>query len=445
MKWPVAPLSKIVRIVGGGTPSKANSAFWSGEIPWVSPKDMVSRDIWETQDHISENAVAESATQLVPAGSVLIVARSGILERFVPIAIAHVPVTLNQDMKAFLPATEALDNQFLAYFLESRSTELLARFVKRGATVHSLDMNKLQQLKVPIPPLLEQRRIVEILDQADALRKKRTEADAKAERVLPALFYKMFGDPVTNPKGWDQTPLKKLLRDSRGALQSGPFGSNLHNSDFVDEGTVFVVGIDNVHDTGFQTGRNRRITQQKYEELKKYKLEAGDVLITIMGTIGRTCVFPKRVGKAICTKHVYRVQTDQNLLDPEYLCVSIRLSPSVRVQLGSSITGQIVDAITSKDLKELIVDVPPIDMQRQFAYHKKSLDDEAVRRNDSRSKLDYLFDNLIHRAFSANLTAKWREAHIKEIMAEMEEQAKYLAPHGAHNQRENAVQQESLF
>jgi type I restriction enzyme S subunit len=115
---------------------------------------MVSRDIWETQDHISENAIAESATQLVPTGSVLIVARSGILARFVPIAIARVPVTLKQDMKAFLPTTGILDNQFLAYFLESRSTELLASFVKRGATVHSLDMNKLQHLQVPIPPLL---------------------------------------------------------------------------------------------------------------------------------------------------------------------------------------------------------------------------------------------------------------------------------------------------
>jgi type I restriction enzyme, S subunit len=215
MKWPVAPLFKIVRIVGGGTPAKANSAFWSGEIPWVSPKDMVSRDIWETQDHISENAVAESATQLVPAGSVLIVVRSGILARFIPIAIARVPVTLNQDMKALLPATEALDNQFLAYFLESRSPELLTSFVKRGATVHSLDMNKLQQLQVPIPPLLEQRRIVEILDQADALRMKRAEADVKAERILHAFFIKMFGDPATNPRGWDRIPLNKLLRDSK--------------------------------------------------------------------------------------------------------------------------------------------------------------------------------------------------------------------------------------
>ena len=219
-----------------------------------------------------------------------------------------------------------------------------------------------------------------------------------------------------------------LLRNNTGALQSGPFGSNLHNSDFVNDGTVFVVGIDNVHNSGFQIGRNRRITWEKYQELRRFQLEDGDVLITIMGTVGRSCVFPDWVGEAICTKHVYRIQTDPSILDSDYLCASLKFSPSVRAQLGTSITGQIVDAITSKDLKELIVDVPPIDLQRQFAYHKKSLDDEAVRRKDLRSKLDYLFDNLLHRAFSANLTAKWREAHIKEIMAGMEEQAKYLAP-----------------
>jgi type I restriction enzyme, S subunit len=76
----------------------------------------------------------------------------------------------------------------------------------------------------------------------------------------------------------------------------------LHNSDFVDEGKVFVVGIDNVHDSGFKIGKDRRITLEKYRELKKYKLEPRDVLITIMGTVGRTCVFPEWVGEAICTK-----------------------------------------------------------------------------------------------------------------------------------------------
>jgi type I restriction enzyme S subunit len=270
-------------------------------------------------------------------------------------------------------------------------------------------------------------------------------ADAKADRILPALFYKMFGDPATNPRLWDGVPLRRLLRNNKGALQSGPFGSNLHNSDFVNDGAVLVVGIDNVHDSGFQIGRNRRITWEKYQELRKYKLETNDVLITIMGTVGRACIFPEWIGEAICTKHVYRIQTNQNLLAPEYLCASIRFSPAIRAQLGSSITGQIVDAITSRNLKELIVDVPPIDLQRLFAQSKKVLDDEAVRRKDSKSKLDSLFDVLLHHAFCGELTAKWREGHMNELLAEMEEQAKYLGALGPQGQQENAARQESLF
>jgi type I restriction enzyme, S subunit len=145
------------------------------------------------------------------------------------------------------------------------------------------------------------------------------------------------------------------------------------------------------------------------------------------------------------SQHAYRIQINQKLLNPEYLCASIRFSPAVRAQLGSSITGQIVDAITSRDLKELLVDVPPIDLQRRFAHHKKSLDDEAGRRKDSRVKLDYISDALLHRACSGKLTAKWRESHTKELLAQMEEQAKYLAAHGIHSQRENSALQESLF
>ena len=124
----------------------------------------------------------------------------------------------------------------------------------RGANYPAVTDAVVRKATIPLPPLSEQRRIVEILDQADALRKKRAEADAKADRILPALFIKMFGDPSTNPRGWDRIPLSQLLRDNKDALQSGPFGSNLHNADFVQEGTVFVVGIDNSRFAQFLSG-----------------------------------------------------------------------------------------------------------------------------------------------------------------------------------------------
>jgi type I restriction enzyme S subunit len=180
------------------------------------------------------------------------------------------------------------------------------------------------------------------------------------------------------------------------------------------------------HYTRFSSLCKTSVTYEKFQQLKKYKLEPGDVLITIMGTIGRTCVFPAWAGEAICTKHVYRIQVDRSRLEPEYLCASIRFSPAVRAQLGASVTGQIVDGITSKDLKELVVDVPPLSVQRLFAQTKALLDRDAAKRAESKQQLNHLFSVLLQRAFAGALTTKWRDAHMKELLTEMEEQAKAL-------------------
>lgn len=324
-----------------------------------------------------------------------------------------------------------LDNRlalpdYVFYYTKSPSYLAWVEGKKRVAAQPNINASEYAGLDIPLPPLTEQRRIVDILDQADALCKKRAEADAKAARFLPALFYKMFGDPFSKPMGWKQTPLGKMLRKKPGALQSGPFGSQLHNHDFIADGTVLAVGVDNVHDAGFESGRGRRITKQKYAELKKFTLEPGDVLITIMGTIGRTCVFPEWAVPAICTKHVYRIQVDCEGLHPEYLSASIRFSPFVRSQLGASVTGQIVAGITSRDLRALRIDEPPIELQRKFARVKTGLDEDRKKRKRNREEIDRLFNLLLHRAFCGDLTAKWREAHVQELLAEMEQQAKAL-------------------
>jgi type I restriction enzyme, S subunit len=438
MKWSVAPLFKIVRIVGGGTPAKANSAFWSGEIPWVSPKDVVSRDIWETQDHISENAVAESATQLVPAGSVLIVARSGILARFVPIAIARVPVTLNQDMKAFLPTTEALDNQFLAYFLESRSPELLASFVKRGATVHSLDMNKLQQLQVPIPPLLEQRRIVEILDQADALRKKRVEAEAKADRILDALFVKMFGDPATNPKGWQKGQLSSVINETQ-------YGTSAR-ANIEGKGTV-VVRMNNIDFLGHLDLQDVKHIVLDAQEVEKYRLEPGDLLFNRTNSrelVGKTGLWRGEI-QAVPASYLIRVRVNRKLVFPEYIWAYMNTAFIKQVLFEKARRAIGMANINAQELRALPVVIPDFETQSAFTRLLCDVGCLVEARSRTKEKLDQLFQTVLHRAFSGELTATWREAYMKEIMAEMKEQAKYLAAHSTHSQRDNAALQESLF
>jgi type I restriction enzyme S subunit len=148
--WNSKAIESVADIVGGGTPPKANPSFWNGCIPWVSPKDMRELIITNTQDHITDEAIKNSATSLVPQLSILIVFRSGILVHSVPLALAGTELAINQDMKALIPKTKELDSFYLLAWLLTSEQTLLA-CVKRGATVHSIDGNKFKTLPIILP------------------------------------------------------------------------------------------------------------------------------------------------------------------------------------------------------------------------------------------------------------------------------------------------------
>src|SRR5947209_1002650 len=130
--WAEAKLCELGRWTGGGTPSKANQAFWTdGTIPWVSPKDVKVGVIVDTQDHITPAAVGSSATNVVSPGAVLVVTRSGILRRTFPVAVAGVSVALNQDLKALTP-TNGINSRYVAWYLRSEERQILHECAKDG-------------------------------------------------------------------------------------------------------------------------------------------------------------------------------------------------------------------------------------------------------------------------------------------------------------------------
>jgi len=163
--WAWAPLGQLGRWTGGGTPSKANAAFWTnGSIPWVSPKDMKVDVIEETEDSITEEAVVRSSTKLVSKNSILMVVRSGILKHTFPVAVCDRDVTMNQDMRALTPI-ECVDPRYLAFVLRRLQRHILDECSKDGTTVASVEPALLEKVLVPIPPLPEQRRIVARIDE----------------------------------------------------------------------------------------------------------------------------------------------------------------------------------------------------------------------------------------------------------------------------------------
>ena len=163
--WPVFRLKHLTRLIGGGTPAKADESFWTGgDVPWVSPKDMKTRIIMDTEDHITTSAVDGAATKYVEIGSPLIVVRSGILKHTLPVALAGCRLTLNQDMKAFV-VSATLDPEFLAYWIEGQSAELLLEWRQLGATVESIDTRRMMDGRMALPSRDEQRAIVNYLDK----------------------------------------------------------------------------------------------------------------------------------------------------------------------------------------------------------------------------------------------------------------------------------------
>jgi type I restriction enzyme M protein len=158
--WPLVELGKYFSISGGGTPSKAEQSFWKGDIPWVSPKDMKSNIIIDTEDHISQEAISGSSTKLFPRKTIVCVVRSGILKHSFPISILSRSMCINQDLIAFLPKNNEIIIEFLFYILKTKSTSILEKGIKPGVTVQSFYNGFFKKYKIPLPPLETQRAII---------------------------------------------------------------------------------------------------------------------------------------------------------------------------------------------------------------------------------------------------------------------------------------------
>ena len=166
--WGLKPLKHLCSFAGGSTPAKENRRYWDGgTVPWVSPKDMKVLLLSATQDKITEVAVEETSVSRVAPGALLMVVRSGILQRTIPVAMNTVTVTLNQDMKALLfPASEGAS--YFSYLVQGHVSALLQWWTKEGTTVESVEHEFLANDSMPDVPADDGRAIVAFLDYETA-------------------------------------------------------------------------------------------------------------------------------------------------------------------------------------------------------------------------------------------------------------------------------------
>ena len=382
-------LGELVNFKGGGTPSRNVEEYWNSSIPWATVKDLNEGiTLTETQEFISELGLKNSASNLITKGTIIIPTRMALGK----VVISEIDVAINQDLKAvFVKDKEKLDVKYLLRFLESNKENIAS--MGKGATVKGITLDQLKAIKIPLPPLSEQRRIASILDQADELRQKRQQAIEKLDQLLQATFIDMFGDPVSNPKGWDIGCIGDML-------ESVKYGSS---DKATLEGEIPILRMNNLTYSG-----EMNLTDLKYitkvQADEKYLVKEGDILFNRTNSkelVGKTAVYngPEPMAYA---GYLIRGRTKANYT-PEYISAFLN-SPWGKEKLQSmckSIVG--MANINAKEFQSIVLPIPPEALQAHFKSKVLAIREKKQLLANQLKVFEILFKSLQNQAFSGNL------------------------------------------
>src|SRR5581483_5506116 len=323
-----------------------------------------------------------------------------------------------------LNATNVIDPLYAVNYLRSSLVVQQVSQLTTGANLPRIAPQSFDKISIPLPPLPEQRRIATILREADEIRKLRREADEKAQKIVEALFYDMFGDPGTNPKKWRITKIANLLPKDKKGITTGPFGSLLKKNELVDEG-VPVWGINNVLPNEFVETGASFITAEKYKRLLAYTVQSGDILISRAGTVGRVCVaYPSSV--SIIGTNLVKITLDTSQISPEYFTTLFTFFSDRIGNLRASGEGNSYSFLNPATLVTLQIPVPPRSLQNKFITSLVEMRRQVNIQKQSRHHFDTLFQSLLSHAFSGELTASWRNAHAAELIQAAQERDELL-------------------
>ena len=367
MSWPAIALGELCEINIGKTPSRANSSYWGDGHPWLSIADMKQgKSISETKEQITDVAIRETKIRKVPKGTVLFSFKLSIGK----VGVTEIPMYTNEAIAA-LPIID--DSRLCKEYLVHALTKIDAsRTTDRAVMGATLNKRKLAELRIPIPPLAEQKRIATILDKADAIRGKRQHAIQLADEFLRAVFLDMFGDIPAK-----RSPFE--FKGCRGAVSaSSGKSSKAVLSDQITEIPIYG-----------GNGVNGYATKALYDEP-----------VIVVGRVGQQCAITHLTsGPSWVTDNAIVVKiVDKEKFEPVYLAHAFKNSP-------------IRDVVTRLDLpfvnQTMILDHPipnpPIELQRKYVdIYRKVLTTVGAENKASDYSFN-CFNSLSQKAFSGQL------------------------------------------
>jgi len=391
--WKKYNLGDVCEIIGGGTPSKSNPDFYRGDNWWATVRDMKNDLLFNTEFKISDVAIKKSATNIIPKGNVIIATRVGLGK----ICLVQVDSAINQDLKGIIPKkSNQLIPKYIFYWFKSISNQIIEKGT--GATVKGVKLDFIRTLKIPIPHLPEQQRIVDILDQSFAAIDQAIENTTRNLEKISILF-KSYSESLFNQLSIDYPVLKfpQLCKLERG---SSP--RPIKNYVTIDESGVNWIKI------GDATKTNKYIytTQEKItpEGAKKSRyVKAGDLLLTNSMSYGKAYILKT---DGYIHDGWFAIKPKDSIVT-EYFWHAL-VSPNVEKQFHHLASGAIVKNISSDLVNKVSLPLPPIKIQTQIA---ETLDDFSSQLQEIlilyQKKLKLLHElkqSILNKAFNGDLS-----------------------------------------
>ncbi|EGR2223370.1 restriction endonuclease subunit S [Vibrio parahaemolyticus] len=389
MSWPMVAIKSVSKVTTGKTPSKKVDSYFGGDIPFISPSELgESAFVKNAKQTLSE--LGAQQIKLVPKNSVLVCCIGSLGK----LAIADRELGTNQQINSVTFNEEKVFPKYGYYALARLKPVLEA--IAPATTVAIVSKSKFEELEIPLPPLAEQKRIAAILDKADAIRQKRKQAIELADEFLRSVFLEMFGDPVANPKGWDEHILKDIADIRSGVTK----GKKVSPDNAV---TLPYMRVANVQDGYLDLTSIQEITVSK-KDAEKCKLLKGDILLTEGGDpdkLGRGHVWSDELDNCIHQNHIFSVRVnDFDTVRPEFLSSLISSQRGKRyfLKVGKQTTG--IATINKTVLSEFVPFIPPIELQDEYLTIVRRINETTLKEDNLYSDL---FSSLSQKAFSGQL------------------------------------------
>ena len=370
--WTYKKLGEVCETSSGGTPSKSHLEYYeSGTIPWLRSGEVAQGLIYDAELRITDLGLEKSSAKIFPVDTVVLAMYGATVGQ---VGLLKKEMATNQAICGILP-NRSFNPMFLLYTLKSKKSVFLRDAV--GGAQPNISQNLIKNTTIPIPPLSEQHRIVSELDLLSSIIEKKKAQLKEYDQLAQSIFYDMFGDPVTNERGWE---VKKLGEVAKEKLS---YGSGASAVPYNNE--IRYVRITDIKDDGELNCDI--VSPNTYDD--KYLLNDGDILFARSGaTVGKTFLYKGKYGKCIYAGYLIRLIPNTKIVLPSYV-YGFTKSSYYRSFVAKVQNAVAQPNINAKQYSELSIPLPPLPLQQSFASkieaieHQKALVQQSIAETES--------------------------------------------------------------